>query len=229
MGYFWAVVEPSAQIAVFLAVKVFLFPSSMPGVDFAIFLASGFIAYNLFKSIVISSMNAFQSNRGLFVYAQVFPIHTIFSRILVEFLVFIFVSIFFLTIGWYFHKEIVPDNLLNVMLAVLWFILFGFSLGLLFSVIGTFYETFKKIISLIFTPMLFLSGLFYTADQLPPVLREYLLYNPILHFLELIHGSYFNSLNTNYVDYQYILMWTIVPLFFGLFFYLKTERKIQAS
>jgi capsular polysaccharide transport system permease protein len=229
MGYFWAIVEPSAQIAVFLAVKTFLFPSSMPGVDFAVFLATGFISYNLFKGIVSNSMAAFESNQALFVYAQVKPIHTLFSRVLVDFLVFIFVSIFFLAIGWYFHTEIIPDNLLNVILAVLWFILFGFSLGLLFTVIGTFYETFRKIINLIFTPMLFLSALFYSVDQLPPVVREYILYNPIVHFVELIHGSYINVLHTDYVDFQYMFLWTIIPLFLGLYFYINSERKIVST
>ena len=229
MGYFWAIIEPAAQISVFLVLKVFIFKSSMPGVDFAVFLATGFIAYNLFKNLVIHSMGAFDANQALFIYAQVRPIHTIFSRLLVEFLVSIFVSIFFLTIGWYFHAEIIPDNLLNVILAVLWFMLFGFSLGLLFAVIGTFYETFRKIINLIFTPMLFLSALFYTVDQLPVNAREYILYNPIVHFIELIHGSYINVLTTDYVDFGYMFLWTIIPLFLGLYFYLKSERKIQST
>ncbi len=229
MGYFWAIVEPSVQIAVFLLVKIFLFTSSMPGIDYSVFLATGFITYNLFKNIIMNAMNAFESNQALFVYVQVRPIHTILARVLVEFLIFIFISLFFLSIGWYFHSNIIPDNLLNVIIAVLWFMLFGTALGILFAVIGTFYETFKKIINLIFTPMLFLSALFYTVDQLPPAVREYILYNPIVHFVELVHGSYIDVLHTDYVDYEYMFFWTIIPLFLGLYFYLKSERKIQST
>jgi capsule polysaccharide modification protein KpsS len=54
-----------------LAVKVFLFSSSMPGVDYAVFLAVGFISYNLFKNLITNSMGAFESNQVLFVYLQV--------------------------------------------------------------------------------------------------------------------------------------------------------------
>jgi capsular polysaccharide transport system permease protein len=229
MGYFWAIVEPSVQIAVFLVLKVLVFHTSMAGVDFAVFLASGFIAYNLFKNIVTHSMGAFESNQALFLYAQVKPIHTIFARVLVEFLVFIFVSLFFLTIGWYFHSEIVPFDLIGVMLAVIFFMVFAFSLGLLFAVIGSFYETLKKIINLIFTPIMFLSALMYTVDSLPPTAREYILYNPIVHFVELIHGSYIEALHTDYVDFEYMFLWTIIPLFLGLYFYIKAERKIQST
>lgn len=229
MGYFWAIIEPSAQIAVFLVMKVFLFNSSMGGIDFSVFLASGFIAYNLFKNILMNSMGAFESNQALFLYAQVKPIHTIFARVLVEFLIFVFISSFFLCIGWYFHSDIMPKDLLAVIFAILWFMIFAFSLGLLFAVIGTFYETFRKIINLIFTPMIFLSALFYTVDSLPPIAREYLLYNPIVHFIELVHGSYLYGLDIYYVDFNYMFLWTVIPLFLGLYFYIKTERKIQAS
>lgn len=229
MGYFWAVVEPSAQISVFLIVKALLFNSSIVGFDYSVFLASGFITYNLFKNIVMSSMGAFESNQALFVYAQVKPIHTLCARLFVEFLIFIFIAVLFLVVGWYFHTKIIPDNLLNVLLAIIWFMLFAFSLGLLFAVISSFYETFRKIINLIFTPMMFLSALFYSVAHIPDTAREYILYNPIVHFIELIHGSYISSLGIVYVDFKYMFLWTIIPLFLGLFIYIKAERKIQAS
>jgi capsular polysaccharide transport system permease protein len=229
MGYFWAIVEPSTQIAVFAAVKLLFFGSSMPGVDFAVFLASGFLVYNLFKNILSASMSAFDANQALFIYSQVKPIHAIFARILVEFLIFIFVSLFFLCIGWYFNFDINIKNLNMILLTVLWVIIFAFSLGLLFAVIGTFYETFKKVVNLIMSPLLFLSALFYTVEQLPPAVREIILYNPVAHFMELIHGSYIEVLDTKYVDYTYIMYWTIIPLFLGLYFYINSERKIVST
>lgn len=229
MGYFWAIVEPSAQIGVFLVVKLLLFSSSMPGVDFAVFLTSGFLTYNLFKNILSNSMGAFEANQALFLYAQVKPIHTICARVLVEFLIFIFVSTLFLFLGWYFNLNIVPQNLLLIILSILWLVIFAFSLGLLFAIIGRFYETFKTIINLMFSPLMFLSAIFYSVEHLPSSAREFVLYNPLVHFIELIHGNYIYALDTKYVDYTYISLWTIIPLFLGLYFYGKTERKIQAS
>ncbi len=229
MGYFWAIVEPSAQIGVFIAVKLLLFTSSMPGVDFEVFLASGFLTYNLFKNIVSNSMGAFEANQALFLYAQVKPIHTICARVLVEFLIFVCVSSFFLFLGWYFNLDIVPQDLLLVLLSILWLVLFAFSLGLLFAIIGRFYETFRTIINLIFSPLMFLSAIFYSVEHLPSSAREFVLYNPLVHFIELVHGNYIYVLDTKYVDYTYISLWTIIPLFLSLYFYGKTERKIQSS
>jgi capsular polysaccharide transport system permease protein len=79
------------------------------------------------------------------------------------------------------------------------------------------------------SPLLFISALMYTVDSLPPSLREIILYNPLVHFIEMIHGNYFIVLDTKYVDYEYMFYWTIVPLFLGLFLYRKAQYKIVAS
>ena len=77
--------------------------------------------------------------------------------------------------------------------------------------------------------MFFMSGLFYTLDSLPPPAREILLYNPVVHFIELIHGEYFYPLNTQYVDFNYMILWTLIPMSIGLWIYKRTEKKIIMS
>lgn len=225
MGYFWAVVEPSVQILIFTFIHSAI-GTANNGYDIAVFIAVGFLSFNFFKNIMMSCMSSFDANQALFNYRQVRPIHTIFSRVLVEFLIFIFVSFFFLFIGLYFNFDCSVSNLLNTILLLVWFVLFGASLGLLFAVIVSFYETFKKIVTLTSMPLMFISGLFYSLKDLPSNIQELLLYNPVLHFVEAIHASYINVLDDRFVDYTYMALWTIIPLFSALFIYLKAERKI---
>lgn len=229
LGYLWAIVDASAMIVVFSLVKVYLMDRAMPGIDYPVFLATGFLAYNLFKGIVNKSMESFESNRALFVYKQVKPIDTLFARVLVETLVIAVVAVILLLVGMYIGYDIAVKNFLAVVFAFIWIILFGFGLGVLFSVIAVFFENFKKIIGLMFLPLFFLSGLFYTVESLPPMAREVLLYNPVIHFIELIHGSYFQTLDTKYVDYQYMFLWTFIPMFCGLWFYRRVENKVISS
>ena len=138
-------------------------------------------------------------------------------------------TLVFLAIGLYFDFNITVENFNMVILAVIWLSLFGFSLGLLSAVIGTFYETYIKIVNVIMTPLLFISALMYTVDSLPPMLREILLYNPLVHFIEMIHGYYFVTLDTKYIDYEYMFYWTFIPLFLGLYFYTRAEKKVISS
>jgi len=130
----------------------------------------------------------------------------------------LFLAIFTFFIIGYFEHTLTQSTVGNLV---------GF--GILFAVIGFFYENFKKIISLIFMPLFFISALFYTIDSLPFVIKQLLLYNPVVHFMEMIHGNYFYALNTKYVDYNYMLIWTLVPLYLGLYLYIKSYRKIIMS
>ena len=198
-------------------------------ISYPVFLATSFISYNMFRNITFKSMNAFNANKALFVYKQVKPFDTIISRTIIEVALAIIITIILLCIGLYLGLDVTCKNIFGVIVGFLWIALFGVSLGILFAVLSTFYENFEKIIKLAFLPMFFLSGLFYTAESLPQIAREILLYNPIFNFMELIHGEYFFPLDTRYVDYNYLLLWTLIPLFLGLWLYKKTERKIIMS
>ncbi len=229
LGYFWAILDPMTQVIIFSLIKGALSERSMIGIDYPVFLATSFLTYNFFRNTMNGSMNAFAANRALFNYRQVKPIDTLVSRFFIEFLIMSMTIIVFISFGLYFGLDVAVKDINMVLIAVLWLGIFGFNIGILFAVIGTFYETFQKIVSFISLPLFFLSGLLYTVDSLPPMIREIILYNPLIHFIELIHGSYFQVLDTKYVDYEYMLFWTITPLFLGLFFYIKAEKKIIAS
>jgi capsular polysaccharide transport system permease protein len=218
-----------STIVVFAIIKELLHSNAMPGIDYPVFLASGFVAYNMFKNIVFKSMNAFAANKGLYVYKQVKPFDTIIARAIVEISITGIVTLLFLFIGWYLGLNIECKNILLVIVAYLWLALFGVSIGILFAVLSFFYENFGKIINLLFLPLFFMSALFYTIDSLPPIVGKILLFNPIVNFMEMIHGNYFYGLNTDNVNYIYMLLWTLFPLFLGLWLYEKAEKKIIMS
>lgn len=229
LGYFWAIFDAMIMVLIFAGLKSAISENALPGLDFPVFLASGFLAFFLWKNIVNKSLGAFSSNAALFNYVQVKPIDTIITRFLIEILVSSMATLVFLFIGLYIGLDVSIKNFNMVIFAVVWFALFGFSIGLFSAVVGTFYETYTKIIQVLMTPLLFISALMYTVDSLPPLLREIILYNPLVHFIEMIHGNYFHSLNTQYVDYEYMFYWTFIPLFLGLYFYTKAEKKIISS
>ena len=229
LGYLWAIIDPFTQIFLFATLKTALHDRGMPGIDYVVFLATSFLTYNLFKHVMTNSMSAFNANKMLFNYKQVKPFDTIVSRFVLEFLIFGVAVIIFMSIGIYFEFDLTVKDFNMVLLTVLWISVFAFGIGLLFAVLSSFYESFSKIISYITMPLFFISGLFYTAGSLPPEIREILLYNPILHFIEMIHGNYFLVLDTQYVDYEYMMYWTFLPLFFGLYFYINSEKKIISS
>jgi capsular polysaccharide transport system permease protein len=225
MGYFWIVFEPLLQIFVFVAVKILLFGTNS-NFDYPVFITLGFIGFNFFRHIVDQSMGALIANKGLYAYKQVKPIDTIISRVLVEILVTFMITIIFISIGFYFGYDMYVENLGLLLLSIVWLTLFSVSFGIFIAVISTFYDSFQKIIKLILSPLMFLSAIFYSMKDMPQGMQELFYFNPLAHFMELIHAHYFFELDDFFVDYVYLFFWTILPLYFGLWFYRKLEKRI---
>lgn len=225
-GIFWTFFEPFVQVFTMVLIKILLFGGGGETFDFAVFLAVNFTAYNLFRNILIKSMGAFTANKALFVYKQVKPIDTIVARTMIELFITSMIIIIFLAIGTYWNYKLEVENLPMVTLGFLFFVLFSLSWGILLAVINTFYLSVGKIINILMTFLMFGSAVFYTIEMLPSEFQTILLYNPLTHFMEMIHGFYFYTLDDSFVDYNYMLLWTLTPLYLGLWFYKRLEEKI---
>ena len=227
-GLIWTFLEPFAQVAIFVLLRVAIAGASgrTTAYDMGVFMASGFIAFNMFKHILSSSSGAFTANKGLFAYKQVKPIDTIISRILVEIFLTGIIVLLFLFVGFLFHYPIRPENLLLVAAGYLWLVIFSFGVGLIVGIGNTFYVSIGKFVSIISFLLLIGSAVFFPLESLPPAAQEILLYNPLVHFMEMIHGAYLYELDDRYVDYTYMLEWTVVPLFVGLWLYIYLEKRI---
>jgi len=215
-GIFWTFFEPFFQVFFMVMLKGILFGSNVESFDFAIFLALNFTAYNLFRNILIKSMGAFSANKALFIYKQVKPLDTILARILVEIFITGIIILCFVSIGLYFDFDLRVKNLPMVALGFILLILLAFSWGILITIVNTFSSSIGKIIRILMRFLMFGSAVFYTIEQLPSALQHLLLLNPLTHFMEMIHGYYFDVLDDRFVDYSYMLLWTVIPYYVSL-------------
>jgi len=226
LGIFWTFFEPFIQIVLFVFIKLFLFGDTGENFDFAVFLALNFIAYNMFKHIITRSIGSFSANKGLFIYKQVKPIDTIIARTLVEVFITGILIIVFIMIGVYFQYDMNVKDINMVITGYILMVFFSFSLALVLASLNVFVKSVKHVVGFMMYLFMFGSAVFYTVDILSPELKTVLLYNPLVHIMEMIHGSYFYVISDYYVDYTYILIWTLCLLFVGLWTYIRLEEKI---
>lgn len=226
MGIFWTFFEPFLQIMVFVLIKLIIFSSAESGFDFAVFLALNFTAFNMFKNIVIKSTASFKANKALFLYKQIKPIDTIIARSMVEVFITAIIVIIFLFIGYYFDFNMEVKDLTMVTLGFIYLYIFALAFSILIAVLNAFIQSISKLINFFMTALMFASAVFYHIGMLPSQLREWLLYNPLTHFMEMIHGFYFDALDVSYVSYEYMSFFTLLLLYSGLWLYVKLEKKI---
>ena len=229
-GLFWTFFEPFAQVYMFILIRVLIIGRGEgSNFDYAVFMAAGFIAFNMFRHILSSSVGAFSANQGLFTYRQVKPVDTVIARVLVEVFITGIIVLIFLFIGFFFHYNITPENLIMVVFGYLWLLLFSFSVGFLVAIGNIFFLSIGKVVGISTFGLMIFSAVFFPLISIPPEAQEVLLYNPLVHFMEMIHGYYIYELDDRFVDYHYMALWTITPLFMATWLYPKLEQRIVSQ
>ena len=231
LGYFWAIIQPATFVLVWWGMFALALRGGrmMSGIDFPMFLLTGFIPFGLFRTIVSSSMMSFQANKGLFNYRQVKPIDTLLARCLVECIVHLVVFVILVIVGMLIGFDAAIDDIMGLCLIMLLLVWFSFSLGLVFAMIAFFSETIQNVISFIMTPMLFLSGVIFPISVMPAKYHDILFLNPMLHFIELIRVHYFAVYHSQDASYFYIFCWIIGSCFLGLWLYSRLNQRVLMS
>ncbi|WP_228273458.1 ABC transporter permease [Acinetobacter faecalis] len=230
LGYVWVLLEPLLSIGIMIFLFGTVMQRTLPGMEYEIFLLNGIIPFFMFRSGVTQALSATQSNKGLFSYRPVKPIDALLARIFLEFLLkfiaYIFFSLAFLWFGYSISFEDIPALLFY------WVLLFVFMMafGLIFMVIGDFSKEVGKFLSVGFLILYLLSGILYSIHIIPVQYREYLLWNPLIHIIELMrHAVAPNYELVSGINLTYFILWIIGTMFIGLVLYKRFERHMVKS
>ena len=217
LGYLWLFLEPLLFVGVFALLFYFIdrpFPAGMP---LLLFLATGVVPFMLFRDCMMRSLSAIPSNRQLLTFPQVTPLDLVVGRALLEAATKVIVFIVMVAVGLFLSDTARIENVLLVGFYLLCFALLGFNLGAWLAAFSILFPAIERFTPhFLVRPAFWTSGLFFTADMLPEVAREYGLINPLLHGTELLRSAFFVEFESNYGDVGYLLMWVFSGLFLGL-------------
>lgn len=230
LGALWMFLEPALHLLVVMMIFRHLRQNAgPPGVDPSFFLLTGVVPFFLFRNIALRLMEAVEGNRALFAYRVIKPTDTLLARCLLEVIlssgVFVIFSAAFLWAGIdiTLHR---PLAFLNVILLV---VLMGLGLGTLLCVLGDAAPAVKSFIRLLFLPLYFLSGVIFPISRVPAEYRDWLLWNPLLHAIELARQAFFiNYERVPEVSARYVAEVTLVLLFAGFSAYRLRRHELVA-
>lgn len=229
LGYLWAVLEPAAHMLILLAVFGFIMHRTMPDISFPVFLLNGIIPYFIFSNIATRSIGAIAANQGLFNYRPVKPIDTIISRAVLETLIYVAVYIILMAIIGISGEEFAINQLITLVLTWVLLVLFSCGIGLIFMVTGSTFPETEKFLPIILKPLYFISCIMFPLHAIPKDYWPYLLWNPIVHAVELSRQSVVAGYQTQGVSLNYLAFCTLVTLFFGLALYRTREKAMLTS
>ncbi|WP_427846553.1 ABC transporter permease [Brevundimonas pishanensis] len=229
IGFFWLIAEPLAfclgVIILWSAIK----PEYEHGIRVAPFTMSGYMCLLLLRHLVTHSLHALQANTGLLFHRKVQPLHIYLARAILEILgstlAFFIVYALLLALG---QVDMPKDWIL---LYSGWFILAWVSFGfaMVMAALSIRYEAVERLNNLTLYIMIPLSGAFVMAEYVPASYREYFLYIPFPHAIEMVRAGIWGEFIPTHYTAWYPIAFGGVLMLLGLIMlkiygnYIETE------
>ena len=226
IGYLWAVFQCLASVLIFWFIRFMLGAHAPHGMSILAFLLSGFLPWYLFSDTLGKCMSAISANRALLTFAQVTPLDLMISRMVVVWGTQIISSLLIVILGFLVNQPVYITNFGYFLLSIISAPILGFSFGIIISTLGYFWSPLIRIVSIVMRILFFISGIFFSISSIPHPYQDYLLYNPLVHLIELTRKSMSTPYVNSVFDLQYFMMWFIVSLVFALLFERYMRGKI---
>lgn len=223
LGFLWVLLEPLAYVS--LTIGLYLFAGKRPhsGMPLVPFFISGFMPFLAFRNAALRVMQAAVSNGAILMYPQVKVFDIIIARSLLEGAISIMVTFILIFVMMAFDLGEPPANPLGV-IAMIWYGIFaGMSLGATLSVMNQFTRETEQIFKPVLRVLVFFSGVFFLADDLPRMLHVVAAYNPVFHLIQASREYYFTNIR-DYSDLTFVFLCFLPFLFFGMLMERMTTR-----
>jgi capsular polysaccharide transport system permease protein len=230
VSFVWTVFEPLAHVLVLVWVFAVLRGVTRDHLEFPVFLVAGLVPFFFFQDIVTRMLDAVEASRGLFAYRQVKPLDALVARALVEALMVLIVYAVSLGVLGWLGYHVVPHDPLGLVLMNLLLFLFGISAGLYLTMLSHDRPRLRKVIRLTFMPLYMFSGVIFNVDSLPRPLIEPLLWNPLLHLVELARAAMISAyVPTQGINPWYPMAWIVGLACAGLLMYRAKQQLLMTT
>ena len=204
-GYLWALIEPVAFIALLSLAFSQIAHSPPVGRSFALFYATGYIAFAFYNDIAALTGRSVQVNRPLLNYPAVSALDTVLARFVLQALTGLAVAaVIFAGILAIFADQVrlEPVALLGAFgLAAL----LGLGVGLVNTTLFALSKGWELAYGVISRPLFLVSAVFFSFTSLPAAAREVLWWNPLIHLVGLMRAGFYPVYDDSHVSVLYVL------------------------
>ncbi len=207
---FWLFAEPAGQLAIMIILFTFIGRTPAYGTSMALFLLTGIVMLNFFQvgsGMVMQAM--IQSNNKLRL-APIGLYHDAIASSAFKLITALGYTSILLIGVWYVQSiNVVPKHPLIAVQAFLWCTLACLGWGMLRAYAAKFLPLVERIYVTISRGMIFISGVFFVPSFMPPQIREWLWYNPVLHIIELFRLGMYDQYPSIMFSQTYLAMFVL--------------------
>lgn len=215
LGYAWTYITPLAWIGVIYATYRFMGRTPSIDTDLLSFVIAGILPYKVFRytiAAMIRSRTATQQLRAM-TGTTLEPVCTAIA--LVEYYNAMLIYFVLIAFNWVvFGKAELADPLLALLgFTLAWGI--GAAAGYLVVMLSVQAPWVPRLVPTVLRPVFFLSGVFFTANELPTPIANVLQYNPLLDVTEIFRMGVFHNYTSRYLDIGTPIAFIVICLVLG--------------
>lgn len=229
LGGFWMIINPLAQVLMFVFVLSAALSTKLPGINnhyaYALYLMSGILGWSLFAEIVTRCVNIFieYSNalKKLVFPKVILPVIVIGSALVNNLLLFAAILLIFALLGHFPSIELlwlVPLTLLNISLAV--------SIGLSLGILNVFLRDIGHILPVAMQFLFWFTPIVYMLQIVPSSFQHILAFNPLLPIISSYHQILLYKQPPSLTAFAILLMISLPLLSFSLFLFRKANSQL---
>lgn len=216
LGFFWMLFEPLLSIIMIGVIIGTIAGRTVPEIPYSFFLLNGKLLLNLFRGATTSGLNAVSSNQGLLVYPSVRPLDLFIARFMYEIMTTLFSFAVFCIAGMFLGVDISLASLDLLLACYILVWLMGCGLGLICGVATAHFNEVEKVLKVILSPLVFVSAVLFPVSAMPANVQNFLLWNPLVHPIELSRKAMFPYYNAEGSVMLYPFTVAIILLAIGL-------------
>lgn len=218
-GIAWSVVNPVAFIFILSFIRGRMDGGETHTIPTFAFMALGLVLIQFFLETLGSISKAVRKNKPLYAFRQVQPISSVIAASMFTILVKIFVVLAITLIMYLLGMELRIDNPLLLITVFFLLSIIAMSVGLIFAMVNSFIPEMGKLQGMATRPLFFISGVFFSLQDMPKEMWKYFDWNPILHAIELSRYSAYSSYGQVGVSLTFLSMIAISTLSLALAIY----------
>jgi capsular polysaccharide transport system permease protein len=222
--------EPLLFVAVLLVLRIAI---RAPGTEFmnpVLQFGAGFVLFYLFSNIALRAINGVSKSQRFAELRRVRPLDVLMAGALVESQVYgtclVLVIVGVCLAQWQFTVAD-PGQAVAIFFLI---VLAALGIGISALVIGHRVPLVKLFVRLVLRRVLFwTSGLFFSIIYIPEHLKPFLLWNPLLHGIELFRHALVPTYPIPGISLPYLLAWAFGSLGFSMFVYGNNEQLLVSE
>lgn len=216
LGFVWMLLEPILSVLVIGVLFGTLAGNSVPDIPYPFFVLNGKLLLNLFTGSLTSSMNAMRANKGLLIYPNVRALDPFLARYFYELLTTLFSFTVFCLVGVWLGIEVSLGALDRLAACYLITWLMGCGFGLIFAVAAAHFKEMEKVVTILLSPLLFISAVMFPMSAMSTSIQRLLLLNPLVHVIELSRKALFPFYHAGGTELYFPFTVAVVVVALGL-------------